>query len=99
MPVAEEVAVRPLIWSLPVEPSPEERVVMRLVKRAKLLVFLRERRHEIFEEAFQEESGAIYHDGGATASAGPRSRRRGSPLPPSCRPIPASTTMRLWKQR
>jgi Transposase DDE domain/Transposase domain (DUF772) len=36
---------------------------MRLVKRAKLFVFLREHRHEIFDEEFQEELGTIYLDG------------------------------------
>jgi hypothetical protein len=45
------------------EPTPEERAVMKLVKRAKLFVFLREQRHEIFDEEFQKELGAIYQDG------------------------------------
>jgi transposase len=36
---------------------------MRLIKRAKLFVFLRQQRHEIFDEEFQEELGAIYRDG------------------------------------
>lgn len=62
-PAAREVAMRPATWSPPVEPTPEERAVMRLVKRAKLFVFLREHRHEIFDEGFQEELGAIYRDG------------------------------------
>lgn len=57
------VAVRPPIWTPPVEPTPEESAVMRLVKRAKLFVFLREQRHEIFDEEFQEELGTIYRDG------------------------------------
>ncbi len=56
--------MRPPIWTPPVQPTPEERTVMRLVKRAKLFVFLREHRHEIFDEDFQEELGAIYHEGG-----------------------------------
>jgi hypothetical protein len=55
--------LRPPIWSPPVEPAPQERTVMRLIKRAKLFVFLREHRHEIFDEEFQEELGAIYRDG------------------------------------
>jgi len=36
---------------------------MRLVKRAKLFVFLRQQRHEIFDEECQEELGAIYLGG------------------------------------
>jgi hypothetical protein len=35
---------------------------MQRVKRAKLFVFLRDRRHEIFEEGFQEELGTLYSD-------------------------------------
>jgi Transposase DDE domain/Transposase domain (DUF772) len=35
---------------------------MGLVKRAKLFVFLRERRHEIFDEPFQKELSAIYRE-------------------------------------
>jgi len=35
---------------------------MRRVKRAKLFVFLRENRHEIFDEDFQEELGTLYSD-------------------------------------
>lgn len=55
--------MRPPIWSPPTEPTPEEKAVMRLIKRAKLFVFLRDQRHEIFDEEFQEELGAIYRDG------------------------------------
>lgn len=47
--------MRPQIWHSPIEPAPQEREVMSLIKRAKLFVFLREHRHEIFEEAFQQE--------------------------------------------
>jgi Transposase DDE domain/Transposase domain (DUF772) len=54
--------VRPRLWQPSVEPTPPEAAVMRRVKRAKLFVFLREHRHEIFEEGFQEELGAIYRD-------------------------------------
>ena len=55
--------MRPPIWSPPVEPASQERALMRLIKRAKLFVFLRQQRHEIFDEEFQEELGAIYRDG------------------------------------
>jgi transposase len=36
--------------------------MMRRIKRAKLFVFLRERRHELFDEGFQEELSEIYRD-------------------------------------
>src|ERR687898_609743 len=35
---------------------------MRLIKRAKLFLFRREHRHEIFDEAFQEELSEIYRE-------------------------------------
>jgi hypothetical protein len=54
--------VRPPIWHPPIEPAPEEETVMRLIRRAKLFLFLREHRHEIFDEAFQEELSEIYRE-------------------------------------
>jgi hypothetical protein len=54
--------MRPQPWRPPIEPSPAEAAVMRRVKRAKLFVFLRQRRHEIFDEGFQEELGTLYSD-------------------------------------
>jgi hypothetical protein len=54
--------MRPQIWRPPIEPAPEERTVMRLIKRAKLFVFLREHRHEIFDEEFQKELSEIYRE-------------------------------------
>lgn len=46
---------------------------MKLVKCAKLFVFLRENRHEIFDESFQEELSEIYRD----------SRLGHPPIPPA----------------
>ncbi len=54
--------MRPSGWHPPLEPTPEERVVLERIKRAKLFVFLRNHRHEIFTEEFQEELGAIYRE-------------------------------------
>ena len=54
--------MRPRVWRPPIEPTPAEAAVMRRIKRAKLFVFLREHRHEIFDERFQEELGGIYGD-------------------------------------
>ncbi|MGH3089306.1 MAG: IS1182 family transposase [Rubrobacteraceae bacterium] len=54
--------MRPQIWRPPIEPAPRERTVMRLIKRAKLFVFLREHRHEIFDESFQTELSTIYRE-------------------------------------
>jgi hypothetical protein len=55
--------MRPRTWRPPVEPTPAERAVIRRIKRAKLFVFLREHRHELFTQRFQEELGTIYSEG------------------------------------
>lgn len=52
--------MRPRIWRPPIDSTPTEQVVIKRIKRAKLFVFLRQRRHELFTEDFQEELGAIY---------------------------------------
>ncbi|HEX6509581.1 MAG TPA: IS1182 family transposase [Chloroflexota bacterium] len=54
--------MRPPPWHPPVEPSPTEQTILRLIKRAKLFVFLRQHRHELFDDAFQQELAAIYKD-------------------------------------
>src|SRR6478609_8353055 len=54
--------MRPEVWQPPVEPSPAERAVIKAVRRAKLLVFLREYRHELFDERFQAELAEAYVD-------------------------------------
>ena len=54
--------MRPGVWKPPVEPSPAERAVIRAVRRAKLFVFLREHRHELFDEEFQAELAEAYAD-------------------------------------
>ena len=65
--------MQPRYWKPPVElTSPEEAIIKR-IKRAKLFVFLREHRHEVFTEAFQEELAQVYQ---ASARGQP-------PIPPA----------------
>lgn len=52
--------MRPRLWEPPVEPSPAEQAVIKAVRRAKLFVFLREHRHELFDEEFQAELAQMY---------------------------------------
>ena len=52
--------MRPTSWHPPVEPSPGEQTIIAHIKRAKLFVFLRHHRHELFDDAFQEELAALY---------------------------------------
>src|SRR5579863_6454491 len=54
--------VRPDVWCPPVEPSAAEQVVIKAVRRAKLFVFLRQYRHELFDEGFQEVLARAYAD-------------------------------------
>ena len=54
--------MRPPVWEPPVETSPAEEKILKRIKRAKLFVFLRHHRHEIFTEAFQQELARMYTD-------------------------------------
>jgi Transposase DDE domain/Transposase domain (DUF772) len=54
--------MRPVVWQPPVELSPAEQAVIKAVRRAKLFVFLRQHRHELFDEQFQAELARSYVD-------------------------------------
>ncbi len=54
--------MRPGVWRPAIEPSEGEQSVLRRIRKAKLFVFLREHRHEIFSEEFQQELGTVYKD-------------------------------------
>src|SRR3974390_1023896 len=54
--------VRPVVWRPPVEPSAAEQSVIKAGRRGKLFVFLREHRHELFDEQFQAELAETYVD-------------------------------------
>jgi transposase len=50
------------LWRPPAEPSPAEQAVIKAVRRARLFVFLRLRRDELFDEEFQAELADTYTD-------------------------------------
>jgi transposase len=52
--------MRPSFWRPPVELSSIEQTIITRIKRAKLFIFLRYHRHELFDDAFQEELVALY---------------------------------------
>lgn len=54
--------MRPELWQPPVECSPVEQKIITRIRRAKLFVFLRQYRHEIFDEVFQAELAQGYAD-------------------------------------
>jgi hypothetical protein len=54
--------VRPGVWQPPVACSRLEQEVIKRIKRAKLFVWLREHRHELFDADFQAELAGMYAD-------------------------------------
>src|SRR6266487_3385241 len=65
--------MQPILWQPPIDLSQTEQTIVKRVKRAKLFVFLREHRHEVFNPAFQEELSGLYRD----------SKRGQPPIPPA----------------
>ncbi len=59
---AENVRMRPGIWHPSVELTSQEQSIVKRIKRAKLFTFLRQYRHQIFDEQFQEELSKLYAD-------------------------------------
>ena len=60
--------MQPPLWKPPVELSKQEEQIVKKIRKAKLFVFLREQRHELFNEALQQELANLY-----------RSAERGQP--------------------
>ncbi|HLP88680.1 MAG TPA: transposase, partial [Nostocaceae cyanobacterium] len=49
-------------WHPPTELNTQEKMIVKRIKRAKLFTFLRECRHQLFNEEFQEELSKLYAD-------------------------------------
>ena len=69
--------MRPDYWRPPIELSATEQSIIKRIRRAKLFVFLRQHRHEVFDEAFQQELAGLYQES-----------QRGQPPVPPARPFP-----------
>ena len=54
--------MQPSVWRPPVELSSVEQQIVKRIKRAKLFIFLREHRHTLFDEAFQQELATMYKE-------------------------------------
>ena len=65
--------MRPVYWQPPIELSATEQAIIKRIRRAKLFVFLRQHRHEVFDEAFQQELASLYQE----------SQRGQPPVPPA----------------
>lgn len=50
----------PSLWQPPVELSSAEAQIAVQIRRAKLFVFLRHHRHELFDETLQQELASLY---------------------------------------
>src|SRR5436309_15989493 len=65
--------MRPVYWRPPIELSATEQTIIKRIRLAKLFVFLRQHRHEVFDEAFQQELASLYRE----------SQRGQPPVPPA----------------
>ena len=54
--------MRPPLWHPPIEVSTAEQAIIRRIRRAKLLVLLRQHRHTLFGDPFQEDLATLYKD-------------------------------------
>ena len=52
--------MQPSHWQPPVELSEQEEQIVNKIRKAKLFVFLRHHRHELLDEAFQQELASLY---------------------------------------
>lgn len=52
--------MQPVVWKPPVDLSPQEELIVKKIRKAKLFVFLRQHQHELLNEAFQEELARLY---------------------------------------
>jgi hypothetical protein len=52
--------MKPSLWQPPVELSVQEAHIMKRIRKAKLFVFLRQHRHEVLDEGFQQELANLY---------------------------------------
>jgi transposase len=54
--------MRPRLWHPPIELSLAEHTIIKRIRRAKLFVFLRHYRHELFADAFQQDLATLYKE-------------------------------------
>ena len=54
--------MRPPVWNPPIELSAKEQKVVLRIRKAKLFIFLRQERHQLFDEQFQTELATLFKD-------------------------------------
>jgi Transposase DDE domain/Transposase domain (DUF772) len=57
---SKEKNMQPGIWKPPVELSEREDQIVKKIRKAKLFLFLRQHRHTLLDEAFQQELACLY---------------------------------------
>src|SRR5436305_14418009 len=65
--------MRPIYWRPLIELSATEQSIIKRIRRARFFVFLRQHRHEVFDETFQQELVSLYQE----------SQRGQPPVPPA----------------
>ncbi len=65
--------MRPIYWRPPVELSATEQSIIKRIRRARFFAFLRQHRHEVFDETLQQELVSLYQE----------SQRGQPPVPPA----------------
>jgi hypothetical protein len=58
----KEKKMQPSLWQPPVELSKQEELIVKKIRKAKLFIFLRQHRHELLDEAFQQELASLYRE-------------------------------------
>jgi transposase len=56
----EKKKMQPSLWQPPVKLSEQEEQIVKRIRKAKLFVFLRQHRHELLDEVFQQELASLY---------------------------------------
>jgi transposase len=54
--------MQPPVWTPPVVLSPDEHAIVARIRRAKLFIFLRQERHQLFSDAYQAELATLYQE-------------------------------------
>src|SRR6266852_4693111 len=52
--------MQPVTWIPPIELSQQEEQIVKRIRKAKLFIFLRQHRHELLDETFQQELASLY---------------------------------------
>lgn len=76
--------MQPPLWHPAVELSNAEQAIVNRIKRAKLFIFLRQVRHQLFDDEFQTELAKIYDD----------SPKGQPPIPPA--PLALATILQAY---